>query len=151
MSVRPPHRAEGFTRFASVCRKSLPAGDAAATSCLLQHEVSRHVAQRVEHRSASLRAEPPQAARLRQGTATPPAEVKPQALEQHRSSALIEDGLSRRRGVASQRSPRRNTSASTAALLCSASRAAKTSVTTPDRDRRRRSLSRSRCAASSTR
>src|SRR5215218_10059112 len=47
--------------------------------------------------------------------------------------------------------PRRSTSASTAALLCSASRAAKTSVTTPDRERRRRSVSRLRWAPSSAR
>lgn len=50
-----------------------------------------------------------------------------------------------------QRRPRRSTSASTAALLCSVSRAAKTSVTTPDRERRRNSVSRSRCTPSSAR
>ena len=54
-------------------------------------------------------------------------------------------------GPARQRRPRRRTSPSTVALLCSASRAAKTSVTTPVRERRRSSLSRSRWAPSSAR
>ena len=54
-------------------------------------------------------------------------------------------------GPRRQRRPRRRTSPSTVALLCSASRAAKTSVTTLVRERRRSSLSRSRLAPSSAR
>ena len=50
-----------------------------------------------------------------------------------------------------QRSPRRRTSPSTVALLCSVSRAAKTKVTTADRERRRSSVNRSRWAPSSAR
>ena len=57
----------------------------------------------------------------------------------------------RKRHLTCQRSPRRRTSPSTAALLWSASRAAKTNVTTPDRERRRSSVNRSRWAPSSAR